>query len=50
MFVSGRMLFIKDLNAFRILMNVFNYVKEMGDALMHVYVVEHIVRFYYRTA
>ena len=50
MFVIGRM-FI--LNALRILMN-FRWIylgeKGGGDALMHVYVWEHIASLYYRTA
>ena len=53
MFVIGRMLNIKDLNAFRISMN-FLWIhldeKGGGGALMHVYVWEHIAILYYRTA
>ena len=48
-------LYIKDLNAIRILMNFLCiYLGEKkgggGFALMHVYVWEHIVSLYYRTA
>ena len=53
MFVSGRMLIQKMFkNALRILMNFLCiYLGEKrGGALMHVYVWEHIVCFYYRTA
>ena len=44
--------YIKDLNAWRILMNFLCiYLGEgRGGALMHVYVWEHIVSLYYRTA
>ena len=50
MFVIGRMLI---LNALRILMNyrwIYLSEKGGGDALMHVYVWEHIASLYYRTA
>ena len=44
--------YIKDLNTLRILMNFLCiYLGEgRGGALMHVYVWEHIVSIYYRTA
>ena len=44
--------YIKDLNTWRILMNFLCiYLGEgRGGALMHVYVLEHIVSLYYRTA
>ena len=45
--------YIKDLNALRILMNFrWIYVGEKGGggALIHVYVWEHIASLYYRTA
>ena len=53
MFVSEKNAYITDLNALRILMNfLFIYFGEKGErgALMHVYVSEHIVSLYYRTA
>ena len=54
MFVSEKNVYIKDLNALRILMNFLCtciYLGEKGGgALMHVYVWEHIVSLYYRTA
>ena len=53
MFVSEKNPYIKDLNALRILMNFLCiYIGEKGGgvALMHVYVREHIVSLYYRTA
>ena len=54
MFVSEKNTYIKDLNAFRILMNflcIYLGGKKRGSgALMHVYVWEHIVSLYYRTA
>ena len=54
MFVSEKNAYIKDLNALRILMNFLCiYLGEKGGrgvALMHVYVCEHIVSLYYRTA
>ena len=45
--------YIKDLIALRILMNflcIYLGEKGGGGALMHVYVWEHIVSLYYRTA
>ena len=53
MFVSEKNAYIKDLNALRILMNflcIYLGEKGGGGALMHVYVWEHIVSLYYRTA
>ena len=53
MFVSERNAYIKDFNALRILMNflcIYLGEKGGGGALMHVYVWEHIVSLYYRTA
>ena len=52
MFVSEKNAYIKYLNALRILMNFLCiYLSEKrGGALMHVYVWEHIVSLYYRTA
>ena len=52
MFVSEKNAYIKDLNALRILMNFLCiYLGEKGGgALIHVYVWEHIVSLYYRTA
>ena len=53
MFVSEKNAYIKDLNALRILMNflcIYLGEKKGGGALMHVYVWEHIVSLYYRTA
>ena len=52
MFVSEKNAYIKDLNALRILMNFLCiYLGEKrGGALMHVYVWEHIVSLYFRTA
>ena len=54
MFVSEKNVYIKDLNAFRILMNFLCiYLGEKGGGgalIMHVYVWEHIVSLYYRTA
>ena len=52
MFESEKNAYIKDLNALRILMNfICIYLGEKGGgALMHVYVWEHIVSLYYRTA
>ena len=53
MFVSEKNAYIKDLNALRILMNflcIYLSEKGGGGALMHVYVWEHIVSLYYRTA
>ena len=53
MFVSEKNAYIKDLNALRLLMNFLCiYLGEIGGggALMHVYVWEHIVSLYYRTA
>ena len=53
MFVSEKNAYIKDLNALRILMNFLCiYLGEgrRGGALMYVYVLEHIVSLYYRTA
>ena len=46
MFVSEKNAYIKDWNALRILMSGGGG----GVALMHVYVWEHIVSLYYRTA
>ena len=54
MFVIGRMfiVYLKDLNALRILMNflmnLFRW-KRGWDAPIHVYVWEHIASLYYRT-
>ena len=52
--LSEKNVYIKDLNALRILMNFLCtciYLGEKGGgALMHVYVWEHIVSLYYRTA
>ena len=53
MFVSEKNAYIKDLNALRILINflcIYLGEKGGGVALMHVYVWEHIVSLYYRTA
>ena len=53
MFVSEKNDYIKDLNALRTLMNFLcTYLGEKGGggALIHVYVWEHIVSLYYRTA
>ena len=55
MFVSEKNAYMKDLNALRILMNflcIYLGEKGRGGALMHVhvYVWEHIVSIYYRTA
>ena len=52
MVVIEKNAYIKDLNALRILMNFLCiYLGEKrGVALMHVYVWEHIVSLYYRTA
>ena len=54
MFVSEKNAYIKDLNALRIFMNFLCiYLGEKkggGGTLMHVYVWEHIVSLYYRTA
>ena len=52
MFVSEKNAYIKDLNALRILM-IFLCIysgEKGGGALMYVYVLEHIVSLYYRTA
>ena len=52
MFVNEKNAYIKDLNALRILMNFLCiYLGEKGrGALTHVYIWEHIVSLYYRTA
>ena len=53
MFVSEKNAYIKDLNAWRILMNflcIYLGEKGGGVALMHVYVWEYIVSLYFRTA
>ena len=53
MFVSGKNAYIKDLNALWILNEFSMYLftwKRGGGALMIVYVWEHIVSLYYRTA
>ena len=55
MFVSEKNAYIKDLNALRILMNfyVFIQVKKRGGGCTNaciLYVWEHIVSLYYRTA
>ena len=53
MFVSEKNVYIKYLNALRILMNflcIYLDEKKGGVALMHVYVWENIVSIYYRTA
>ena len=45
--------YMKDLNTWRFLMNFFMYLfrwRKGGGSLMHVYVLEHIVRLSYRTA
>ena len=51
MFVSEKNAYIKDLNALRIFMNFLCiYLGEKGGgALMHAYVMEHMVSLYYRT-
>ena len=53
MFVTEKNAYIKDLNALRILIYflcIYLGEKGGGGALMHVYVWEHIVSLYYRTA
>ena len=53
MFESEENAYIKDLNALRILMNFLSIYlgeKEGGGALMHVYIWEHMISLYYRTA
>ena len=53
MFVSEKNAYIKDLNALIILIKflcIYLGEKRGGGAIMHVYVWEHIVSLYYRTA
>ena len=53
MLVNEKNAYIKDLNALRILMNflcIYSCEKRGGGPLMHVYVWEHIVSLYCRTA